>query len=208
MRYLEDLINQYPELKGVKNDIKQAIQLIIKSYDHKGKLLIAGNGGSAADSEHIVGELMKGFVKERPLDSKIKKKLREVDPDVGFELGKSLQTPLRAISLMGHLSLTSAFNNDAQSQHTLAQQVLGYGGDGDIFIGISTSGKSKNVYAAAVMAKALGMKVILLTGHHEGTLAHLSDVVIHAPSQETYRIQEYHLPIYHVICLEVEDHYF
>ena len=170
--------------------------------------MIAGNGGSAADSEHIVGELMKSFVLDRPIESQFAKVLRAVDDELGTVLAQNLQGALPAIALDGHLSLTTAYMNDCEPLLCFAQQVNGYGNCGDVFLGISTSGDSKNILYAAVTAKAKGMKVVGLTGSKESKLSAIADVCIKVPQRETYKIQELHLPIYHSLCLMLEDYFF
>lgn len=207
-QYLENLFINYPELEKNKREIQSSVDILIEAYENDKKLLIAGNGGSAADAEHIVGELMKSFILDRPLGDDLKKGLIEVDRELGKSLSDKLQSPLTALALTGHPSLTTAFNNDVNSNYNYAQQVLGYGKVGDVFLGISTSGNSENIYAAAVVAKALGMSVLVLSGQGKGKLSKLADAAIHVPSKETYRIQEYHLPIYHAICIKLEEHFF
>ena len=206
--YLDELISRYPVLAPVKADIRTAYETMKECYERGGKLLIAGNGGSCADSEHIVGELMKGFVKKRLVSAEIEAALKTVDPQMGAELSEKLQQGLPAIALTGHAGLTTAFMNDVDGSMTYAEQVLGYGKDGDVFLGISTSGNSENVMYAAVTAKAKGLKVVGLTGKTGGKLAKLADVAIIVPEQETYKIQELHLPIYHVLCLMLEDKFY
>ena len=206
--YLDELISRYPVLAPVKADIRTAYETMKECYERGGKLLIAGNGGSCADSEHIVGELMKGFVKKRLVSAEIEAALKTVDPQMGAELSEKLQQGLPAIALTNHAALSSAFANDVDGMLSYAQQVNGYGKEGDVFLGISTSGNSENVMYAAVTAKAKGMKVIGLTGRDGGKLAKLADVAIVVPEQETYKIQELHLPIYHALCLMLEDHFY
>lgn len=205
---LNELVMRYPVLGIVRDDVNKAYSLLEACYENGGKLLIAGNGGSAADAEHIVGELMKGFVKRRPLPTKLKRALIDTDPIRGSELSEKLQQGLPAIALTNHAALSSAFANDVDGMLSYAQQVNGYGKEGDVFLGISTSGNSENVMYAAVTAKAKGMKVIGLTGRDGGKLAKLADVAIVVPEQETYKIQELHLPIYHALCLMLEDHFY
>mgnify|MGYP004729223029 FL=1 len=205
---LNDLVMRYPVLGIVRDDVNKAYSLLEACYENGGKLLIAGNGGSAADAEHIVGELMKGFVKRRPLPKELKRALIDTDPIRGSELSEKLQQGLPAIALTNHAALSSAFANDVDGMLSYAQQVNGYGKEGDVFLGISTSGNSENVMYAAVTAKAKGMKVIGLTGRDGGKLAKLADVAIVVPEQETYKIQELHLPIYHALCLMLEDHFY
>ena len=208
LRFLEELVQRYPVLEPVKGDILKAYELIRDCYENGGKLMIAGNGGSCSDSEHIVGELMKGFVKRRPVSAELAEALKQADPERGAELAKKLQGGLPAIALTNHAALSSAFANDVDGMLSYAQQVNGYGKAGDVFLGISTSGNAENVMYAAVTAKAKGMKVIGLTGKTGGKLAKIADVAIIVPEQETYKIQELHLPIYHALCLMLEDRFY
>ncbi len=205
---LNELITRYPLLESIRDEIERAYNTIVECYENDGKVLIVGNGGSAADAEHIVGELMKGFVKNRTVSEEMQKALLELDPERGAGLIKNLQGGLPAICLNAHTSLNTAFANDKDPVMSYAQQVNGYGKPGDVFIGISTSGNAENVMYAAITAKAKGLKVIGLTGKNGGKLAKVSDVAVIVPEQETYKIQEYHLPIYHVLCLMLEDHFF
>ena len=205
---LELLVERYPQLEVCKEDIQKAYELIEKCYSDGGKLLIAGNGGSAADAEHIVGELMKGFKKPRKLPKEYADKLMAVEPELGKVLAENLQGALPAVALDGHPALTTAYMNDCEPLLCFAQQVNGYGKPEDIFLGISTSGNSKNVLYAAVTAKAKGMKVIGLTGQKESKLSALADVCIKVPETETYMIQELHLPVYHCLCLMIEENIF
>ena len=207
-KQLELLLQRYPILAGQRDEIDGAYQIITASYEAGGKLLIAGNGGSAADAEHIVGELMKGFVKKRPVSEEIEKALKTVDPQMGAELSEKLQQGLPAIALTGHAGLTTAFMNDVDGSMIYAEQVLGYGKEGDVFLGISTSGNSKNVLYAAVTAKAKGLKVIGLLGRDGGRIRGYSDTAIVVPEQETFKIQELHLPVYHALCLMLEEYFF
>lgn len=207
-RYLEELVNRYENLKTIVPDIRNAYEMIRDAYKNGNKLLIAGNGGSCADSEHIVGELMKGFVKKRPVSEDLIRKMIEADPEMGEKLSKKLQQGLPAISLTGHPSLSTAFANDVDPDMVFAEQVVGYGKPGDVFLGITTSGNSKNVLFATVVARAKGMKVIGLTGRDGGELKRVSDVAIVVPETETYQIQELHLPVYHAICLMLEEYFF
>lgn len=207
-RHLDLLSERYPTLKKVKNEIAEAYSVIADCYQNGGKLLIAGNGGSAADAEHIVGELMKSFVLNRKLDSAFEKELLRISPESGAVLAEHLQGALPAIALDGHMSLSTAYMNDCEPLLCFAQQVNGYGNKGDVFWGISTSGNSKNVLYAATVARAKGMKVIGLTGEKDSSLSALADVCIKAPQKETYMVQELHLPIYHCLCLMLEERFF
>ncbi len=205
---LNILLERYPELSFCKEDIKNAYLLLKDAYSKGRKLLVCGNGGSASDSEHIVGELMKEFKLKRKVYADHAAALKEIDPEMGQVLADNLQGALPAISLTGHSSLQTAFMNDALPELVFAQQVNGYGKLGDVFLGISTSGNSKNVLYAAVNAKAKGLKVIGLTGAKESKLMKYADVCIRVPETETYKIQELHLPVYHCLCLMLEEHFF
>lgn len=174
----------------------------------KRKVLIAGNGGSASDSEHIAGELMKRFNIPRPIKDDFAKKLREVDPIIGDFLSGKLERSLAAIPLVAHEALSNAYINDVDSVSVFAQQLMGYREEGDVFLGISTSGNSGNVIYATIVAKNMGIKVLGLTGRSGGKLAEIADVVIKVPQEETYLIQELHLPIYHCLCLMLEERFF
>lgn len=207
-KHIELLVERYPVLESIQDDIYEAYKVMKTCYENGGKLLIAGNGGSAADSEHIVGELMKGFVKQRKVDDSFAAALKSVDVELGERLAKNLQMGLPAIALTGHNALTTAYMNDMDPMLCFAQQLNGYGVAEDVFLGISTSGNSQNVYAAAVVAKAKGMKIIGLAGRNGGKIAEISDVAIIVPVQETYQIQELHLPIYHALCLMLEDYFY
>ena len=205
---LDLLIERYPQLIVCKNDIAKAYELIETCYAHGGKLLIAGNGGSAADAEHIVGELMKGFKNPRKLPKEYADRLISVNSELGKTLADNLQGALPAIALDGHPALSTAYQNDCEPLLCFAQQVNGYGNTGDVLLGISTSGNSKNVLYAAVTAKAKGMKVIGLTGQKESKLSEMAGVCIRVPETETYMVQELHLPVYHALCLMIEENYF
>lgn len=208
MRHIDLLVERYPSLESAKNDIVAAYLLLEESYKNGGKLLVAGNGGSAADAEHIVGELMKGFKLPRKPEADFAEKLVEENQELGSVLAENLQGALPAIALDGHPALSTAYMNDCEPLLCFAQQVNGYGKSGDVFLGISTSGNSKNVLFAATTAHAKGMKVIGLTGAKDSKLKDMSDVCIKAPQTETYMIQELHLPIYHCLCLMLEDRFF
>lgn len=195
---MKELIDRYPQLNTCEKDIEMALALMIDTYKKGGKILVCGNGGSAADADHIVGELMKDFKLPRKVtDKRIPQELRE-----------KLQGALPAISLSAHTSLMTATINDNDADMIFAQQVYGYANENDLLIAISTSGNSKNVVNAVKVAKALDVKVIALTGEMGGILKDLANVTICAPSTETYKIQEYHLPIYHYLCAKVEEEFF
>ena len=207
-KHIEMLVNRYPLLNSIKDEIVKAYFLLAESYENGGKLLIAGNGGSAADAEHIVGELMKGFKLPRKLNENFTDKLISENEELGTVLAESLQGALPAIALDGHPALSTAYMNDCEPLLCFAQQVNGYGKAGDVFLGISTSGNSKNILYAATTAHAKRMKVIGLTGAKDSKLAQMSDVCIKVPQTETYMIQEFHLPVYHCLCLMLEDEFF
>lgn len=205
---IEPLLTRYPILEQAKDDIIKGYLVLQELYQNGGKLLIAGNGGSAADAEHIAGELMKRFQKPRPVSKEFAEKLIQIDPQRGVSLSKNLECSLMAIPLVAHEALTTAYINDVDGLGVFAQQLFGYGKCGDVFLAISTSGNSQNVLNAVVVAKALGMKVIGLTGKDGGELAQLADVAVKAPETETYKIQELHLPIYHWWCMVLEEYFF
>lgn len=205
LEHLDTLIQRYPQLSVCREEIWNAYLALKETYERDGKLLVAGNGGSAADSEHIVGELMKRFKIPRKVDSEFEEKLISVDPEIGKELSNNLEKSLMAIALTTHEALTTAYINDVDGYGTFAQQLYGYGRKGDAFLGISTSGNSKNVISAAVVAKALGMKVIGLTGAKGGKIKEYADVMIQVPETETYMVQELHLPVYHALCMMLEE---
>ncbi len=208
MKHIELLMERYPVLEFSKQDIIKAYLLIEECYEQGGKLLIAGNGGSAADAEHIVGELMKSFKLPRKITTMYAKELIATEPELGRVLAENLQSALPAIALDGHYALSTAYLNDCEPLLCFAQQVNGFGNKGDMFLGISTSGNSKNVLYAATVARARGMKVVGLTGKKESKLSAFADVCIKVPQSETYLIQELHLPVYHCLCLMLEEKFF
>ena len=207
---ISTLIDRYPALKGCEKDIQKAYKLLEDCFATKHKLLVAGNGGSCADAEHIVGELMKGFKDKRPINSDLANKIKDIDSINGPLLSERLQQGLPTIALNNHQGLNTAIINDVIDGGELiyAQQILGYGEENDVFLAISTSGNSTNLYNACVVAKAKGLKTIALTGKDGGKLAKICDVSIIVPSNETFMIQELHLPIYHTLCLMLENHFF
>lgn len=207
-KHIEVLMQRYPKLLEVKQDIVDAYFILEECYEHDGKLLIAGNGGSAADSEHIAGELMKRFETPRPVTDELKKRLLAVDPVKGADLAQNLERGLMAIPLVAHEAMTTAYINDVDGYGVFAQQLYGFGRPGDVFLGISTSGNSKNILSATVVARALGIKIVGLTGNTGGELAKVADVAVIVPEQRTYMIQEFHLPIYHCWCLMLESKFF
>lgn len=207
-KHIDLLMERYPVLMPVKQEIVVAYLIMEECYEHDGKLLIAGNGGSAADSEHIAGELMKKFKTPRPVTTEMAEKLKAIDPVRGENLARNLERGLMAIPLVAHEALSTAYINDVDGLGIFAQQLFGFGRPGDVFLGISTSGNSKNIMSATVVARALGIKVIGLTGAQGGELASVADVAVKVPENETYMIQELHLPVYHSWCLMLEDRFF
>lgn len=205
---IEMLTQKYPQLEVVAKDVDAATDKIIQCYKKGGKVLLCGNGGSAADCTHIVGELMKGFMKKRPVAEKQAKALKKANPNIDDEFLSNLQCGLPAVNLCESQALLSAFCNDVDPEYIYAQQVFGLGKKGDVFIGLSTSGNAKNVNLAANIAKALGLTVIGMTGQRDSKLSENSDICIKVPETETYKIQELHLPVYHAICDAVEAEFF
>lgn len=205
---LDRLMKRYPALEGVREDMAEAYLLMEEAYEKGRKLLLAGNGGSAADAEHMAGELMKRFRLPRPVSRVFTEKLKQADPERGAVLAKRLESPLTAVPLTGRDALATAYLNDVGGTGMFAQQVFGLGRTGDVFLGISSSGESDNVIDAAVVARAMGMHVIALTGEAGGRLAEEADVAVRVPERETYRIQELHLPVYHCWCLMLEEKFF
>ena len=206
--HIEVLIERYPQLIECRESIQAAYDILKEAYTKDRKLLVCGNGGSASDSEHIVGELMKEFKLKREVYHDQAEAMQRIDPEMGGILAKHLQGALPAIALTGHSSLTTAFMNDSNPELIFAQQVHGYGKAGDVFLGISTSGTSRNILFAAVTAKSKGLKIIGLTGQKPNRLAQLADVCIQVTETETYKIQELHLPVYHCLCMMLEEHFF
>jgi len=205
--YIDQLIQEYPVLSDCKDDIMNSFIAMRESYLQGGKLLICGNGGSGADAEHMVGELMKEFYIKRPISREMKDKLTSFGED-GKILSEHLQGALPAITLTSNIALSTAYANDAKPELVFAQQVFGYGKVEDVLLGISTSGNSRNVIYAIETAKAKGLKTIGLTGKTGGALKEICDICICAPSEITYKIQELHLPIYHTLCRMIEEVFF
>ncbi len=207
-KLLKELISRYPALAKLEENIEHAADLLIETYRNGGKVLICGSGGSAADALHIVGELMKSFVLKRKTDAAFRARLAETAGEDFDYLNANLEGALPAIALVENSALQTAFSNDVAGDLAFAQQTYGYGNTGDLLIAISTSGNSRSGVLAAKVALAKGMKVIALTGEGGGKLGRLADVTVAVPDRETYRIQELHLPIYHALCLIVEEEFF
>ena len=201
MKHIELCIQRYPALEICRGDMEKAVELICAMYHREGKLLLCGNGGSAADCEHISGELLKGFLLMRkPLPDEIE--------GLRPEIAQGLQRGVQALPLTSLSALSTAFGNDVAPENTFAQAVFALGSRGDVFLGISTSGNAENVCRAAEVARKRGLPSIALTGEGGGRLAPLCDVAIRVPAKETYQIQEYHLPVYHALCAQVEEDLF
>lgn len=200
--HFDTLVSRYPELASCRAQAEAAAELIIDSFRAGGKLMTCGNGGSASDAMHIVGELMKGFVLPRRLDGEARARLND------DYLADNLQGALPAVSLIGEAALSTAYANDCAPDLAFAQQLMGLGRAGDVLLGISTSGNSRNVLYAAKAARAQGVKVVMLTGEGGGKCAALADVTIAVPAKETFMVQEYHLPVYHALCLAIEEEFF
>ena len=209
MTRLDELFQRYPALKECEQDILGALALMNETYEKGGKILVCGNGGSCSDAQHIVGELMKGFLLKRPMTAQQKTAFADALGEEDAEnFASRLQRGIPAIALDGMSALFTAYLNDADAEYVYAQAVFGYGKPGDLLIGISTSGNSKNVVLAAKAAKALGVRTVALTGKKESKLSALCDVTVRVPETETFKIQEYHLPVYHYLCAEMEDTFF
>ena len=207
-KILENLLADNPILDVCTEDIIQAFYLIKECYDSNGKVLICGNGGSASDSEHIVGELMKGFILKRPIPKNDRQKLEALYPDNAKYLADNLQGALPAISLVSQTSISSAFINDVAPDMVFAQQIYGYANKNDVLIGLSTSGNSKNIINAVKVANMVGAKCIAMTGKDGGVLKTLCDITLRSPADKTYRIQEFHLMMYHALCAMIEAEFF
>lgn len=206
MEHLNTLISRYPVLEPLKAEILAAFETMKTCYEQGGKVLLCGNGGSAADSEHIVGELMKDFCLPRPVPGEFLEKLAKISDSEA--LRKGLRGALPAISLSSHTALMTALMNDGDPSLVFAQQVYGYGRGGDVLIALSTSGNSANVVRAAEVALALDMKVIAVTGARGGKLKELASCALCLPETETFKVQELTLPVYHALCLMLEEHFF
>ena len=202
---LKELLKCYPQLDVCRDALAEAVSAMIACYKSGGKILLCGNGGSCADCDHIAGELMKGFLKKRPLSSKDKEELMKNAPQLDDELIEKLQVGLPAIALPSMAALNSAFSNDVDPELIYAQSVMALGKKNDVLIALSTSGNAKNVISAAKVAKGLGIRVIALTGKTGGILKECSKICITVPETETYKVQELHLPVYHYLCAAVED---
>ncbi len=205
---MSELYNRYPALLQCSEDIEKGLELFINTYKNGGKILIGGNGGSCADSDHIVGELMKGFMLKRPVGDELKNTLINLGFDDADYICDNLQGSLPAISLPSQSAVLSAFINDVSAEMMFAQLVYGYANENDLLVCLSTSGNSKNLVQAAKVAKAKSVKILSMTGEEKSRLSELSDVTIRVPEIETYKVQELHLPVYHYLCAMTEKEFF
>ncbi len=209
MNLSDELFQRYPALKDCKQDIFAALTLMKETYQNGGKILVCGNGGSCSDAQHIVGELMKGFLLKRPMTTAQKNTFAEIlGTEDAENFASRLQRGIPAIALDGMSALFTAYANDADADYVYAQAVFGYGKPEDLLIGISTSGNSKNIVLAVKAAKALGVRTVSLTGKKESQLSALCDVTVRVPETETFKVQELHLPVYHYLCAELENTFF
>ena len=207
-QHMDELLNRYPMLESCREELNEGYLMLEACYKRGNKLLIAGNGGSAADAEHMSAELMKSFKLKRPLTTDIAEAMVRIDAKRGKYLVQNLEMPLTAIPLVAHEAQVTAFMNDVDAAGVFAQQLFGYGRSGDVFLGISTSGNSENILYAAVTAKAMGLQVLGLTGADGGKLKQVVDRCIKVPEKETYKVQELHLPIYLCWCMMLEERFF
>ena len=205
---LAEMLNRYSQLAHLEEPIKKAAEKIIETYKNGGKVLVCGNGGSCSDADHIVGELMKSFEGRRPLSQPLQEKLKQLSPETGAMLAEKLQQGLPAISLTVHSALITAIANDISGEVIYAQQVVGFGNQGDVLIGLSTSGNSQNVIDAMIVAKAKGMTTIGMTGETGGKMKEWCDILLNVPELRTAYVQELHLPVYHALCMMVEKEMF
>lgn len=208
MNYFEELMLRYPILTECAGDILRADEMLLDTYRRGGKILVCGNGGSCADADHMVGELMKGFLKKRRMDGAMAERFRKALGEQAENFIEKLQCGIPAISLPAQSAVLSAYANDVDAELVYAQMVFGYAKETDLLICISTSGNSKNAVAAAKTAKAMGVSTLALTGKAGGKLASICDCTIKAPETETFKVQELHLPIYHYLCAHLESKVF
>jgi D-sedoheptulose 7-phosphate isomerase len=207
-KLIDQMILRYPQLKDISYKIDEAAERLIRCYQNRNKVLICGNGGSSSDSDHIAGELLKGFEQRRPLDESFRNQLTSASVERGPVLAEKLQAGLPAISLSAHTGVITAVVNDIDASLIFAQQVVAFGSPGDVLIGISTSGNSQNVIDAAITARARGMSVIGLTGETGGKLKPFCDILINVPETRTSFVQEFHLPVYHTLCMIIENYFY
>lgn len=208
IREVEQLLERYPELAVCRGAMENMIEMVSEAFSRGGTLFICGNGGSAADAEHICGEFLKGFLMLRPLEEEHRERFKALFGEDGAAVAAKLQNGLRSISLLSHPAYLSAFANDVDAELVFGQQLWALGREGDLLLAISTGGCAANVKRAMMVAKARGMRSVLLTGNRHGSCEAYADCVVGVPDSETYRIQELHLPIYHTLCMAVESRFF
>ena len=207
-KFLKKLILRFPQLENIADNIEHAYEILKAAYESENTVFICGNGGSASDSEHIAGELMKGFILPRKAEVEMRQRLKDMYGEEGVYMGERLQQGLRTISLNGHPALSSAFSNDVDASMVFAQQLFVMGRPGDVLLALSTSGNSNNVVKCVQLAKAVGVKTIAMTGRSGGRCAGLVDCLLNMPEDETYLVQELHLPVYHCLCMMIEDYFY
>lgn len=207
-KFIDEFFGRHADLLPLQETVLQACNMLISAFQNGNKLLLCGNGGSCADCDHIAGEFLKGFLLKRPVNEELKNKMAEQYGETGKDIADKLQQGLPTISLNTHSAAISAFENDVDPELIYAQQVLAYGKPGDVLVGISTSGNAKNVASAVMTANALGLHTIGLTGKDGGKLAQFAEIPLIMPQCETYRIQEDHLAVYHLLCAVVESELF
>jgi D-sedoheptulose 7-phosphate isomerase len=201
---LQRLLQRYPVLAPCEPDLQAALAILAGAFDAGGKVLICGNGGSASDCEHIVGELAKGFLHPRRIANSEIARLEKSAGAAGKAVAEKLQAGFPAISLVSQTSLITAIANDVGADMIFAQQVYALGRPGDVLLAISTSGNSINVRNAIFVAKAFGLHVVVLTGSSGGTIASLADATVRVPADTALEVQELHLPVYHWLCVALE----
>ena len=207
-KYLEELLVRYPVLASDRQEMESVITEVIASLEKGGTLFVCGNGGSGSDADHIAGELLKGFLSKRELSEEEKAGFEDRFGAEGRALSEELQHGLRCISLLSHPGFTTAFGNDVNPVLIFAQQLYALGRAGDVILGISTSGNAENIRRAFMVARTVGIRTVLLTGAVPGRCVPYADVVLGVPERETFKIQELHLPFYHMLCMTLEEHFF
>lgn len=206
--HLSKLITRFPKLEQQRDNIEKVFKVFKTVFENDGTLFICGNGGSAADAEHIVGELMKSFKLKRPISDELKNTLITEFGEEGTFIAERLQAGMKSIALTNHSSLSTAFANDVDGSLIFAQQLSVLGAGKDALLALSTSGNSDNVVKCMKVAKAMGMKTVCMTGADSGQCGKLADITVKSPDKETFIAQEYHLPIYHTLCLMLEEYFY
>lgn len=207
-RFIEELVERHPNLASLAPALEESSRMICEAFSGNGRLYVCGNGGSAADSDHIVGELMKGFVLKREVKASFREEMIRRYGSEGETMSNRMQEGLPAVSLTGHPALATAFSNDVSPEMVFAQQLYALGRPGDVLLGISTSGNSLNVVNCFKVARAIGLRTIALTGRGGGKSAAFADCLLNVPAEITFLVQELHLPVYHTLCLVIEDYFY